>query len=343
MKLYFIGLDGLSASILFAEENKGRWPNLEQFCYSGFYGVCECEEEYKLTGPSWTSIYTGQPVEIHMVTDVAGRPINNGRTFTTVKEPYIWDILNEHGLSCGVVTMPVTYPARKIKGYMIAGFPSPRLSFTGDIAIPEDLIVDHSQVIRCSEIVPGMGYSFHDKYTLDEDIELLKESELKKASLVPRLLQQQEVGALFVQYSGLDRIGHELNNYARRGVTYKHENILKFYDWFDAFCLPRILDVQAEYRVIVSDHGWKSYSKGQSTDNSDNLMIWGGHDIGGVVAINGPDIQNKTPIYCRNIDILPTVLDILGLPPVEVCGKSILIRSSEIEEINKQLSGLGYI
>ena len=343
MRLYFVGLDALSANIVLAEEYHNRWPNFKEFLNSGIYGKSECEESFMFTGPSWTSIYTGQPTKIHMVTDLWGRPINGGQTFSTVKAPYIWDIINKHGISCGVITMPITYPARKLNGYMISGFPSPKLSFTGDITVPEGFIVDHSQLIRLTDRIEGKGYVFHDKYTLEEDIELMKRSELEKISFVSQLTAQYEVEALFVQYSCLDRIGHELNNYARRGIPYDHNRILEMYDWFDAECLPQILKIEADYRVIISDHGWKSLQQASPGRRFDGASVWGEHDIGGVIAINGQDIPACTQLNGRNIDVLPTILDALGLPPEDVAGQSILIRSSELTEINSQLSSLGYI
>ena len=57
----------------------------------------------------------------------------------------------------------------------------------------------------------------------------------------------------------------------------------------------------------------------------------------------GPDIPQGMRIDCRNIDVLPTVLDILDLPPVDVAGHSVLMRQSDLDQINEQLSGLGYI
>jgi predicted AlkP superfamily phosphohydrolase/phosphomutase len=343
LRLYLIGLDGLSANIVLADEYGNRWPNIMEFFNSGIYGNCECEEEFVFTGPSWTSIFTGQPARVHMMTDLWGRPIDGGQTFSTVKTPYIWDILNKHGLSCGVITMPVTYPAKRLNGYMISGFPSPKLSVTGGIEVPEGFIVDHSQLIRLTNQVEGLGYSFHDKYSLEEDIELLRKSETKKITFVSQLANNREVEALFVQYSCLDRIGHELNNYARRGITYDHNRILEMYDWFDAECLPRILEIEGECRVIVSDHGWRSYQQGGTGRRFDGAPVWGEHDIGGVLAIAGDDILPRTRLDCRNIDVMPTILDALDLPPEEVTGRSILTRSSDLEEINKRLSDLGYI
>jgi len=343
MKLYLIGLDGLSTNIVLAEEYDNRWPNFKKFFNSGIYGKSECEAEFMFTGPSWTSICTGQPAKIHMLTDLWGRPVNGGQTFSTVQSPYIWDILNKNGMSCGVITMPVTYPAKRLNGYMISGFPSPKLSITGEITVPEGFIVDHSQLIRLTDKIEGKGYSFHDKYTLEEDIELLKKSELEKIPLVAKLANEREVDALFVQYSCLDRIGHELNNYARRGIIYDHNRILEMYDWFDAECLPKILEIKADYRVMISDHGWRSFEQANPGKRFDGAHVWGEHDIGGVIAINGQDIPASTRLNARNIDVLPTILDALELPPEDVMGRSILIRSSEIDEINNQLSSLGYV
>jgi len=331
MRLYFLGLDGFAANIIFASENRGRWPLIEEVCQSGLYGMSECEPDYAFTGPSWMTIYTGQPAAVHGVTDLWGRPVNGSRTFQTVREPFIWDVLNRHGLTCGVVTMPVTYPARPIKGYMISGFPSPRLSVTGNVRVPSDFIVDHSQEIRKTTRLPGLGYSWHDVHPLEEDLELLKACELKKAAFVEELIQQQAVDVLFVQYSCLDRVGHELNNYARRGQGYDLAHILGMYDWFDSTLFPILLRIASDYLVITSDHGW------QHGDG------FGKHEPAGVFIARGEDIPQGLRTDCRNLDIAPTVLDILGLPPENVAGHSVLVRQSELDEVNQQLKGLGYI
>ena len=331
MQLYFLGLDAFAAKLVFAPEHAGRWPNIEGLCQTSLHGPSECEPDFAFTGPSWTSIYTGQPASIHGVTDLWGRPINGGRSFQTVREPFIWDLLNRNGLTCGVVTMPITYPARRIKGYMISGFPSPRLSVTGDIQVSPDFLVDHSQRIRKTKPIPGIGYAWHDEHPLEEDLELLKASELAKAEVILDLLGQQPVDCFFVQYSCLDRVGHELNNYARRGLAYEPRHVIEMYDWFDSILLPLLLKVEADNMVITSDHGW------QDCDG------YGQHEIQGMFLAKGPDIPQGMRIDCRNIDVLPTVMDILGLPPVDAAGHSILMRQSDLDQINEQLSGLGYI
>lgn len=331
MKLYFLGLDCFAARIIFNPEHAGRWPLIEKLCQTSLHGPCECEPEHVFTGPSWTSIYTGQPAAVHGITDLWGRPVNGSRTFQTVREKFIWDILNDHDLTCGLVTMPITYPARPLKGFMIAGFPSPRLSVTGNVQVPPDFIIDHSQEIRKTTSIPGIGYSWHDEHSLEEDLELLKVSELRKAEVVKGLLRQREVDALFVQYSCLDRVGHELNNYARRGQGYDPRHILEMYDWFDGTLLPILLEIEADYLVIVSDHGWQ------------NCKGYGQHEPSGVFMVRGEDIPKGLRIETRNIDVLPTVLDVLSLPPVDVAGHNVLIRQSELDEINQQLAGLGYI
>jgi len=331
MKLYFLGLDAFAANIIFDPRHAGRWPHIEELVRTSLYGPSECEPDHAFTGPSWTSIYTGQPAAVHGVTDLWGRPINGSRSFQTVREPFIWDILNRAGLTCGLVTMPITFPAYPIDGFMIAGFPSPRLSVTGNIQVPADFTVDHSQEIRKTKPIPGLGFSWHDEVPLEQDLALLKASELKKAALVPDLLRQHPVDCLFVQYSCLDRVGHELNNYARRGQGYEPRHVLEMYDWFDCELLPRALEIEADALVITSDHGWQ---------NQDGH---GQHEPQGVFMARGADIPQGMRIDCRNIDVLPTVLDILGLPPIRVAGHSVLIRQSDLDQVNQQLSGLGYI
>jgi predicted AlkP superfamily phosphohydrolase/phosphomutase len=172
---------------------------------------------------------------------------------------------------------------------------------------------------------------------------MLRKSEVKKAEVVEDLWEQATVDALFVQYSCLDRVGHELNNYARRGIPYEHARVLKMYDWFDEVLLPRLLKVKAEYLVLVSDHGWVSLDEATNPAGSGTAMVWGKHGKDGILALVGPDIPPGIHVDCRNIDVLPTVLEALDLPIPAGGGRSVLVRQSELDEINMHLVGLGYI
>lgn len=332
LKLHFLGIDGLAASILFDPEYSGRWPHFEALFAQSSYGICDCEEEYQFTGPSWTSIYTGQTADIHGLKDLWGRPRNGSRAFVNVQEAYVWDILNENGFSTGVVTMPITYPARNVDGFMIAGFPSPQLSVTGSLTVPEDFLVDHSEAIRRTDRIPGVGYAWHDQRTLEEDLEHLKQVELRKAELVPGWLEEHPVDVLFIQYSCLDRVGHELNNYARRGVPFDYKHVYDLYDWFDAELLPLLLDIKSDALVVVSDHGWPKWAEGQ-----------GSHDQHGVYVVRGEDIPAGMRLDGRNIDIMPTTLDLMGITPPAVAGHSVLMRASDLDLIDEHLEGLGYL
>ncbi|NOZ51077.1 MAG: hypothetical protein GXP37_13685 [Chloroflexi bacterium] len=332
MRLYFLGIDGLATSILFAPQNQGRWPNFAHLFAQSQHGICDCEAEYQFTGPSWTSIYTGQPADVHGLKDLWGRPRNGSKAFVNVQEAYVWDILNQHGLSTGVITMPITYPARRVQGWMIAGFPSPKLSVTGPVSVPPDFLVDHSEAIRRTQRIPGIGYAWHDQMSLAEDVEHLKQVELRKAQLVPQWLAASPVDALFVQYSSLDRVGHELNNYARRGQPFDYSHVHTMYDWFDAELLPQLLAIEADYLIVVSDHGWPLWAE-----------VQGGHDQHGTYVLRGPDVPAGMRLDGRNIDIMPTTLDLLGFEPPAVTGHSILLRTSELDLIDEHLEGLGYL
>lgn len=331
MKLYFLGLGACAAKIIFAPQHAGRWPHIEELARTSLYGPSDCEPGLALTGPSWMSIYTGQPAAVHGVTDPWGRPVHGSRAFRSVREPFIWDILNRAGLTCGLVTLPLVFPAYPIDGFMIAGSPSPRLSVSGNIAVPADFPKEDSQAIREAKPIPGPGVARRDEIPLEATLALLQAAELKKAALVPELLRQHPVDCLFVQYACLARVGHALNDDARRGQGYDPRHALEMYDWFDSELLPRALEIEADALVVTSELGWR------------NLAGRGEHDPQGVFMARGAEIAQGLRIACRNIDVLPTVLDILGLPPSRVAGRSVLVRQGELDQANQQLAGLGYI
>lgn len=105
-KLLVVGFDAMDAAILFDDHMQGRWAHLERLWTQGNWGVCV--PEIAATGPSWTTIYTGQSWERHRVCDAWARQMTGTRSFAEVEQPFFWDWVNAVGMSIGVINMPIT-------------------------------------------------------------------------------------------------------------------------------------------------------------------------------------------------------------------------------------------
>ena len=130
-KVLIIGLDGATPELVdrWVEENK--LPYLKQIMQNGVYG--KLRSVYPPISPAaWTTFATGYNPGKHGVYDF--RDYDNTRyscfADTIVDSnafagKSIWDLVGAAGRKVGVVTVPVTYPAWKVNGFMISGYPTP--------------------------------------------------------------------------------------------------------------------------------------------------------------------------------------------------------------------------
>ena len=314
MKMYFLGLDGASAQIMFERD----LPNIKRLLSDSRYQVCMAEEDYPYTGPSWTSIYTGISAEEHGVTDLWGRNIEGSESYDTLRDPVVWEMLGHAGMTTGVVHMPMTTCSRQVNGYIISGFPND-LDHAGTAGELMPLLQsrDISDLIRLTPRDRIMDNTWYRKYTLEQTIDIMKEMVVRKAEAVRLLVRTHPVDCLFVQYSLLDRIGHLLNQYLRLrdGEGWTYEPVLELYDWLDGM-IGDLLDIGEDYDllVITSDHGWPAQATEPYTHDGKVFGAWHSHD--GVLVTRDFTDAGRAPVgpgeQCYNRDVCPITLHLLG-------------------------------
>jgi len=349
MKLFFLGLDGCSAQIMFERD----LPNVQRLLQSCSFQASLAEEEFQYTGPSWTSIYTGLSAREHNVKDLWGRETEDSKSYDTIRHPMLWEMLNEAGLTTGLVHMPVTTANREVDGFVMSGFPNP-LEFAGPVAelMPLFQARDVSDLIRLTPRDRILDNTWYRKYPLERTVELLKMMIEWKTEALRMLVQSQEVDCLFVQYSFLDRIGHLLNQYLRAadGQNWSYEPLLELYDWLDGH-ISELLDVGEDYDnlVIVSDHGWPATASEPYMHDGKLFGAW--HSQDGVLIMRGPDVTPGRQLPCYNRDVCEKTLDLLGLKldqlrpttSVSVTERQDNDSADDADVIEERLRALGYL
>lgn len=126
-----LGLDGLPLSLARELCARGAAPNLGRIVDApGTYAIRA--ELPELSPVNWTSFFTASGPEDHGVfgfTRIDPRSYEVAITDSTaVRVPTVFDRLGERGLTSKVVNLPNTYPARPLKGMLVAGFVAPELS-----------------------------------------------------------------------------------------------------------------------------------------------------------------------------------------------------------------------
>jgi predicted AlkP superfamily phosphohydrolase/phosphomutase len=125
-KVIVLGLDGASSNLLAPWIKAGYLPNLKKIVNGGVSGeLVSCLPP--VTSPNWKCYSTGKnPGKLGIFwwenIDCRNRKIRiPGERVYKNKE--IWDYLSEHGKKVGVINVPLTYPPKKVNGYMISGAP----------------------------------------------------------------------------------------------------------------------------------------------------------------------------------------------------------------------------
>lgn len=123
-----IGLDGATFDVLDKWVAAGHMPNLASLLERGCRGVLRSTFP-PVTAPAWTTMTTGMGPGSHGVFGFLKWEPRSWRSrvvrSTDISFPRVWDLACEAGRTAGVLTVPVTYPAMPVDGFMVSGMLSP--------------------------------------------------------------------------------------------------------------------------------------------------------------------------------------------------------------------------
>lgn len=153
-KVMVIGLDGATLDLMKPLADQGVMPNFSELLKKGCSGVLKSTSP-PYTPPAWSSFYTGANPGKH---GIYGFTWFNPETRSwelpsskIIGAKKLWQILNEQGLSTGLINLPLTYPPERVDGFMITGMMTPEKaksfvypeSLASEIsALPHPYIVD---------------------------------------------------------------------------------------------------------------------------------------------------------------------------------------------------------
>ncbi|MFC1962405.1 alkaline phosphatase family protein [Chloroflexota bacterium] len=124
MKIIVIGLDGANFELIQPWIEAGKLPTLKKLIDSG----CSANQQSCLppvTAPNWKCYSTGKNPGKLGIFWWENIDLRNKRVLFPIsrvnKSKEIWDFIGENGGKVGVINMPLTYPPKKVKGFVIAG------------------------------------------------------------------------------------------------------------------------------------------------------------------------------------------------------------------------------
>ncbi len=135
-----IGLDGATFDVLNPMMDRGLMPHLRSLIADGVAGPLESTRP-PITPAAWTTFMTGKGPGRHGIIDfLRYDPGANRLSFNNyieIRENTLWEILSEKGLRVGSINVPMTFPPRRVNGFMISGFDTPSVDL--DFTYPRDL------------------------------------------------------------------------------------------------------------------------------------------------------------------------------------------------------------
>ncbi len=125
----FLGIDGATLDLLLPWVEQGRLPNLRRVLGQGVHGTLRSTLP-PYSAQAWVSMMTGKSPGKHGVLDFFEATAGPGQhafiSSALIQGEALWDILSRHGLTVGIVNVPLTYPPVPVNGYMVSGFMTPK-------------------------------------------------------------------------------------------------------------------------------------------------------------------------------------------------------------------------
>jgi len=247
-RLLVIGIDGADFILTSEWIAGGHLPNLAKLCESGRLLPCSSTHP-PVTAPAWTTAFTGCNPGKHGLYDFWDFSFPNRRPWWTEPRrcPSLWRILSEAGLSCGLVNLPMNFPAEAINGVIISGMGCPGMSEQG--FHPRELRQELTQALP--------EYAFHPEkcgpVVYPDARELARFCRMRKQA-AEWLLSKRSYDVFGVVFSSLDWAGH---GYAR---DFEHGGVaLEVARAIDAQIgdLLAVCDWPRTPVMVLSDHGMR--------------------------------------------------------------------------------------
>jgi predicted AlkP superfamily phosphohydrolase/phosphomutase len=270
-RVFCIGLDGGTWSILRPLMEAGHMPNLKALAETGVSGVLNSTMP-PITPAAWSTFMTGCNPGKHGIFDFQGYDRHRQEPFivnaTYLRAPTLWRILSEHGLRVAVVDLPMTYPPPRINGVLISGLTTPNRQSV--FTQPESLRYEIERHLGCPWLLLQEEEERRVLHAdLDKFLDLMRRLVHSRGEATLYLLQREPWDFAFVQFQCVDFLQHPFWKF----LDPAHPDFSKpqyqqvvtgFFEPLDAM-LGRLFAAVDQYmgeetlRVVVSDHGFQRH------------------------------------------------------------------------------------
>lgn len=283
-KIIIIGIDGATWSVITPLLEKGLLPNIQKLMNEGIYG--ELSTLTPTVSPAiWTSIATGKSPDKHGITDFLFVTPEYEEVLVTShrkKTKAIWNICSDYNKSVGIIDWMETWPAEKVKGFMISDncfYGAIKSSFSPGLheKLPEVFYKGINKLICFKKETNWLFEEDLVSVNLNE----LKFNEMKDALILQTglyLLRKNKPNLFMIYFKGLDTVEHRFWRYMDLGNeklpdgSYNSNNkiqknaIKNYYILMDNI-IGKLFSLANENTIffVISDHGH---------EREEHIMFW---------------------------------------------------------------------
>jgi predicted AlkP superfamily phosphohydrolase/phosphomutase len=257
-----IGLDGATFDLINPLIEAGDMPVLKSLIADGTHGPLETFPNSN-SAAAWSSIVTGYNPGHHGIFHFNASLIgqdqstawNPSTSLHRRKDPF-WRILSAAGQRVGVINVPISFPADRVNGFMLAGMDAPGLNSPG-FAEPPDLLANlQRQGINYVLDAPNLREaSRRNPHRLPVIVKRMIDA---RAKTILHLMQSEPWNVLMAVFVATDRVQH----YFWPGDLSRLDQpdwipIRSVYRQIDEFFGKALTLIDSNTTVlVVSDHGF---------------------------------------------------------------------------------------
>ncbi len=336
-RLLVIGIDAAGWSLLDPMIEEGRLPHLATLRSQSASGRMRSFMPLEKSPVLWASICTGlEPAKHgigHFVTGKDAAPVRSSGW----KAPALWDILGPVGGTTAIIGMWATYPARDINGVMVSDYlqyGSSRDEKREGMVAPDSLnaalgalLVTHEDIADADierfiapESIPVVTRL---KPRLIQDLKTIFAADLTYLAVARELARTDPFNLFFFYLRGPDMVSHRFwrflepdkGRFARSAEldAALDQVVPRYYEWVDEV-IAEVLGWFPSDRPVVtlSDHGFF----GPRVVGGANRGGTAEHDVFGIFMVRSPLFEAGCRFdQLELLDIAPTMLALLGMPP----------------------------
>lgn len=362
-RIRMLMLDGASLEVIFSAVAAGRLPNIGRIVDKGAVlhlatlRPTQAEPVWSAVATGRYPMYNGVRSAVVYRAPLGGTPIQllpdycfaqalvtfgflseQPQTPNDLLARPIWNILNDRGVSVGVIGWPLTQPAPAVNGFMVSDafhrLPDVELSLEATPALwPRDLLDEALTALQTPadpdpvSLVTAMGAPPPvNDYDVRSDRAPILADRVHLQLL--NALGSPAPGFLAVRFPGIDAVGHRFLRYAdpaafgdvSESEREKFGGVLNQYYGFIDTLVGRELERLGpnDLLLVVSGFGMEPLSPGKRVLEiiAGNPQISGTHERApdGFVLAFGANVAAGRPPRASVVDLAPTILYFLGLP-----------------------------